>query len=148
MSLALATVAHTFANLGVAGLVIKDIHEIPPTAGDRTPMLIPAPDYMTEFEMVRDSYGAGVGEMTASYTINYVLCYVPAGAGRASVLEYYDDMIALVAAILDKVMAVGVFDGAVDITPMSVTGMGLVRDPSDTDYIGCNLAFRVMEFVN
>lgn len=147
MSLQLETVAHTFANLGVSGLVMKDIHEIPAEASSRTPMLIPAPSYITDFEMVRDSFGGGSeAKMTVSYTINYVLCYTPAGAGR--VLEYYDDMIAMVGAILDEVLAIDVYEGAVDIVPASVTGMGIVLDPAQAEYIGCNLSFRVQEFVN
>lgn len=148
MSLQLATVADTFSKLSVAGLVIKDTNEIPPAGSDRTPMLIPHWDYLTEVEVIRDSYGAGVAKMTVKYTINYVLLYISAGAGRANVLEYYDDMIALVGAIWDKVLAVSTYDGAVDIQVNSLTGMGVVQDPSGADYIGCNLSFRVTEFVN
>ena len=148
MTIAIATVAHSFATLGVTGLVMKDIHEIPATAGDRSPMLIPAPDYLTNFEMVRDSYGDGVAKMTVTYTINYVLCYTPAGAGRSSVLEYYDEMIAMCTLIIDKVLAINQFGGAVDIMPDGITGMGIVQDPAANDYIGCFMGFRVTEFVN
>ena len=149
MTLALATVADAIAGLAVASLTMKDINEIPAEVGNRAPMLIPAANFMSDFVMERDSFGGGsVAKMTVTYTLNYVLCYKAAAAGRSGILEYYDEMIAMTTAILDKVLAVDTMAGTIDIVPISVSGMGVVQDPAGMDYIGCYLAFRVQEFVN
>jgi hypothetical protein len=70
------------------------------------------------------------------------------GAGRANVLEYYDDLTAMIGLVLDAVLAIDTLTGLVDIMPLSVTNMGLVNDPADQAWYGCDFAFRVMEFVN
>lgn len=147
MTLQLSTLAHSLTQLEVMGLVIKDIHEIPAEVGTRTPMLIPAPDFMTEFSMERNSFGGGSSaKMTVTYTLNWVLCYVQAGAGRA--LEYYDDMIDLTTRYLDAVLAIDVINGSIDVVPISVTGMGIVTDPAGVEFIGCRISLRCQEFVN
>jgi hypothetical protein len=46
------------------------------------------------------------------------------------------------------VLAIGVFTGAIDIVPVSITNMGVVQDKAGVGYWGCYLAFRVTEFVN
>jgi len=149
MALRVATISNSIAALSVSGLVLKDIDEIPAEVGDRTPILIPMPDYMTDFEMVRDSFGSGdTAKMTVQYTLNYRLCYIRAGAGRANVLEYFDNMVSMCAAIMDAVLAIGVFTGAEDIVPVGIVNMGIVNDPADQPYYGCDLSFRVLEFVN
>jgi hypothetical protein len=149
MSLQFTAVSNSIAALAVASLTIKDIDEIPTAVGDRGAMLIPASTFMTDFEVVDDSFGGGsMRKMTVSYTLNYVLCYKRAGAGRADILEYYDNMVAMTGLILDKVLAIDTFTGGIDIKPVSITNMGIVMDAAQNEYWGCYLAFRVMEFVN
>ena len=150
MAIALATVTNSIAALTVTGLTIKDIDEIPTETGVRSPMLIPGYPLVTDMELVRDSYGGGsMAKMTISYTLNYLLCYTPIGAGRANVLEYYDNMVSLTTALLDAVIAIDTFSGGIDIQPLPITSIGItVTDPSGTEYLGANVAFRVMEFIN
>lgn len=98
---------------------------------------------------MRDSFGGGsVAQQTANYTLNYILCYVPVGAGRSNVMEYYDDIVAMAAAILDKIIAIDTFSGGVDLRPLPVEVGIVVTDPSGTEYLGAQFALRVMEFVN
>ena len=98
MAIGIATIANAIAALSVTGLSIKDIDEIPPQADQSISTLIPLPDYMTDFEVEIDSFGGGsTAKMTVWYTLGYRLLYKPVGAGLD--LEYYDNMIALAAAL-------------------------------------------------
>ena len=150
MAIALATVTKSISNLQVSGLIIKDIGTIPVEVGSRSPMLIPAYPLVTDITLERDSFGGGsTAKMTLSYTLNYIFCYVPIGAGRVSVLEYYDDMVSMATAILDAVIAIDTFDGGIDIQPLPLTAIGVtVADPAGNEYLGANYGFRVMEFIN
>ena len=147
MALGIATIANAIAALSVTGLTIKDIDEIPPQADQSISTLIPLPDYMTDFEVELDSFGGGsTAKMTVWYTLGYRLCYKPVGAGLD--LEYYDNMIALAAAFLDAVLAIETISGCEGIMPIGVVNMGVVNDPADNSYIGCDIFLRVQEFVN
>lgn len=148
MALQIAAVANSIAALSVSGVTMKDVDEIPTGVDTRAPTILPLPDYVTNFEVERDSFGGGGALRSVSYTLNYRLCYKPVGQGRHKTIEYYDVMIDKVALFFDAVMAVDTLTGAVDIAPDGVTNMGLVNDPSDNEFIGCDLAVRITEFVN
>jgi len=147
MALAIATVVDAISGLTVTGLTIKDMDQIPGAAEMRSATLLPLPDFLTNYEFERNSVGGGsIAKMTVYYQLNYRLLYKPAGAGRA--IEYFDNMVSMVGLIMDAVMAIDTMSGTVDITPVSVTNMGLVNDPADNPFYGCDIAFRIMEFVN
>lgn len=148
MALALTTVPDSIAGLSVSGLVIKDINEIPAAVDPRQPTLLPLPDYLTGFSVVRDSFGDGAAKMTVTYNVNYRLCYAPLGDGRTATLEQQSGLVAMVGLILDAVLAVTTLNGLIDILPAQVVGMGAVNDPSDRPFWGCDISFQVMEFVN
>jgi hypothetical protein len=154
MSLQFATVAATLAKLEVAGLVWKDIDEIPAEVGQRgKSFMIPLPNIITDFSMVRDSFGGGSSaKMTVTYYVNYRLCYEPVGTNRGMTLKVYDGLTKMIGLILDEILAIDVFNTSyteiVDIVPMSVTNFGIVNDPADNAFFGADFAFMVTEFVN
>ena len=148
MAIAFTTVSNSIAALSVSGLVIKDIDEVPGAVDPRQPTMMPLPDFMTGFEVIRDSYGAGVAKMTATYQLNYRLCYAPIGDGRTVTQEQQSGLVAMVGLVLDAILAISTFTGGVDIVPLAVVNMGIVADPSDRIYWGCDFAFMVTEFVN
>lgn len=150
MTIALKTVTDSISKLAVAGLVIKDMDEVPAEVGTRQPMLIPGYPFVTEVELVRDSTGGGsCAKMTLTYTLNYLFCYKPAGAGRNNTLEYYSPMAEMATAILDAIIAIDTIDGAIDVVPLPLTAIGVViSDPAGAEYIGANIGIRVTEFVN
>ena len=149
MALATATIANSIAGLSVSGVTIKDIDEIPTAVDPRQPTILPLPDYMTDFDVERDSFGGGsTAKMTVSYTLNYRLCYKPVGSGRGNTIEYYDNLIAACTAFLDAVLAIETLSGLIDILPVGITNLGIVNDPADNSFYGCDIALRVMEFVN
>ncbi len=150
MSLQLATVAETIAALEVDGLEIRDIDDIPAEAGLRGALLIPLPAYVTDFTMTRVSFGGGAAKIDVTYTLNYRLLYAAIGTDRALNLSVWGGMVEMVAAIWDAFIAIGVFDDehteVVDVTPLAPANMGIVNDPSDRAFYGCDLAFQVTEF--
>ena len=149
MALAITTVTNSIAELSVSGLVIKDIDEVPEAVDPRQPTLLPLPDFITGFELERDSYGGGsTAKMTVRYQLNYRLCYAPLGDGRTTVLEMQAGTVEMIGLILDAVLAVDTMTGNVDIQPSQVVGMGAVLDPSDNAFWGCDISFVVTEFVN
>ena len=148
MALAIATVADSIAALSVTGVTIKDVDEIPAAVDPRQPTILPKPDFVTGFVVERDSFGAGSAKMTVRYVLNYRFCYMPLGKGRAGKIENYDGIVDKVALFWDAVLAIDTLTGAVDIEPAGVVNMGLVNDPSDNIFLGCDLAVKVTEFVN
>lgn len=154
MVLNLLNVAEAIAALDVTGLEIRDINEIPAEVGLRSPaVLVPLPAYITDFTMERDSYGGGsTAKMTVGYTLNYRLLYAPIGTDRVLTLAIFMDLTEMIGLILDAVLAIDVLDSdfseVVDIVPLSVINMGIVNDPADRAFYGCDFAFRVSEFVN
>lgn len=154
MTLNLQQVAHTLAALDIAGLDIMDLHEIPAAAGVRGPaILIPLPAFVTDFSMERNSFGGGsTAKMTVTYTLHYRLLYKSIGEGRVMTLEVFDGLTGMIGLILDRVLLIDVFDTGytevVDVIPLGVTNMGIINDPSDLSFYGCDFAFQIMEFVN
>jgi len=150
MTLELLTVAETIAALEVDGLIIRDIDDIPAEVGLRQSLLIPKPDYVTDFVMERVSYGGASALIDVTYTLNYRLLYQPIGAERALTLTVWSGLVDMVARIWDAFLAIGVFqpdhDEIVEVVPLAPFNMGIVNDPSDRAFYGCDLAFQVHEF--
>lgn len=148
MALQIAAVANSIAALSVSGVTLKDVDEIPASVEGYTPTILPLPDFVTDFVVERDSFGGGSALRTVSYILHYRFCYKPIGAGSQETIEYYDEMIDKVALWFDAVMAIDTLTGAVDIEPAGVTNMGIVNDPAENEFIGCDLAVKITEFVN
>ena len=111
MALAFATVADSIAALSVSGVTLKDVDNIPEDATGLGPLIIPAPNYLTNFSMTRQSYGGGSSaEMDVSYTLNYRLLFAPVGAGRGFI-GVVDVMVDKLALFLDAVLAIDTIDG-------------------------------------
>jgi hypothetical protein len=146
MTLQLLTVAETIAALEVDGLLIRDIDDIPAEVGLRQALLIPHPNYVSDFAMERAAYDVLID---ATYTLNYRLCYQPIGSERALTLTVWSGMVDMVARIWDAFMSIGVFNTdhneIVEVIPLAPSNMGIVNDPSDRAFYGCDLAFQVKE---
>ena len=146
MTLQLLTVAETIAALEVDGLLIRDIDNIPAEVGLRQALLIPHPNYVSDFVMERAAYDVLID---VTYTLNYRLCYQPVGAERALTLTVWSGMVDMVAQIWDAFLSIGVFnsdqDKIIEVIPLGPANMGIVNDPADRAFYGCDLAFQVKE---
>ena len=147
-------VCQAISELVIPGLNLKDINAIPAEVGLRSPsVLLPLPNIVTDFSLVRDSYGGGTtAKMTSTYTLNYRLLYQAVGTSTGLTLTAFLGMTEMIVKILDKVIALDVldadYDEVVDVVPVSVLNMGIVNDPSDRAFYGCDFAFMVTEFIN
>jgi hypothetical protein len=149
MGLQIATVAASIAGLTIAGVVIKDLDEIPTSVGTRDSVLMPLPEYITNPGMERDSFGGGsTAKMTVQYTLNYRFFLAPVGTYRNKTLGWMADLTDKVGAIWDAILEIDTLDGCIDIVPGPVINMGIVNDPADAAYYGCDLSFVITEFVN
>jgi hypothetical protein len=149
MAVQIATVAKSISEIDVANLAIKDTKDIPVYVSPRGAVLLPKPDFLTDVELIRDSTGEGDWALqTLRYTLNYRLCYAPIGAYRNNVLAWVSDVTVMAGYVIDAVILNDTITGCVDIRPRDVINMGIVNDPSEKEYYGCDFQFEVMEFVN
>lgn len=148
MALQLVTLCRSISELSVTSVTIMDLDVIPPNAQDiRLQVMYPEPDgFVSDFEMVRNSYGSSNAKMTVTYNLNYTYLHAPIGTGRTG-LDAYTDMITYAMRIIDAILAIDTITGAIDITP-TITQCGAVVDPSGNTYLGCRLALTCTEFVN
>jgi hypothetical protein len=149
MALQIKTITDSISLLAVKAAQVRDLDEIPETAGARLPLIFPRPDgFVSDFTMVRDSYGGGsTAMMTVEYNLNYRLCYAPVNVDRG-LFAPYPEMVQVAFAFLDAVLAVDTMDGLIDITPADITSFGPVPDPAGNMYHGCDITLHIKEFVN
>ncbi len=150
MALSFQTISNTIAALSVSGVTLKDIDEVP-TSGDRVPIIIPLPNFITNFSLDDMTLGApSVREMTVSYTLNYRLLFKEAGAGRSNTIEALNGLTEKIGLFLDAVLAMDDTTGVEDLVPSSnaVSNMGLVNAPDDVEYYGCDFHLDIIEHVN
>lgn len=149
MSLQISTICESISALDVDGVRIMDIDQIPENSDPRKAIIFPKPDgFITGFTVVRDSFGGGsTAKMTATYSLNYRLCYAPIGAGRG-LFEVYDDMVAKAFLFLDAVIAVNTMTGLIDIQVQNAINFGAVNDPVGNMFHGCDFVLLVTEFIN
>ena len=151
MGLQIATVSQTIADsLSVAGLEIFDVDEIPIKTDVRQVNMIPLQNFISNFVATRDSFGGGSTALqTVEYQLNYRLLYSPPSLNtRGLVLENPPGLVDIIVLFFDAVLAIDVFSGAVDITPAGIANMGVVNDPSESEFVGVDVSFAVQEFVN
>ena len=146
MTLQLLTVAETIAAIEVDGLLIRDVDDIPAEVGLRQSLLIPHPNYVSDFVMERAAYDVLID---VTYTLNYRLCYQAVGAERAMTITVWGGLASMVSQIWDAFLSIGVFNTdhneIVEVIPLAPSNMGIVNDPSDRAFYGCDLAFQVKE---
>lgn len=151
MSLQIATVTNSIAGLTVSGVYMRDSDQIPQEAIRQTPALVPIPNgFVSGYQQVRQSYGsnsAPAAKYDVSYSLNYRLFYAEVGSGY-SLAQIYPKMVAAAFAVIDAVLSNDLIAGCVDIQVEAIQSFGVVGDAVGKMYHGCDLSFRIKEFVN
>lgn len=149
MALNTVTVADSIAGLSVSGVTLKDLDEIPNGVLARDcPLILPAPDFIQIAEITRDTYGSGSdAKWTFEYTLNYRLFYAPVGTER-TLGNIYPGLVAKAMLFADAVIANDDLTGATDSNFGGLSGLGVVTDPSDELFWGCDIQINITEFVN
>jgi hypothetical protein len=147
MTLAITTVCTSIAALTVAGVTIKDLDAVPPSAIRLTPVLFPAPENpISNFLATRESFGGGSSALVnVEYDLNYIFLYCELGSGRTG-LDWLEDRMLKVQAIYDEVLEIDVITGAVDVWPTGNVQFITLTDPAGNQYLGCAMTFHVTEF--
>lgn len=149
MAISTVTVADSISKLSVSGVTIKDLDEIPNGVLSRDcPLILPAPDFIQVAEVERDTFGSGSGaKWTFSYALNYRLFYKPVGTER-NIGVIYPELVTKSMLFVDAVIANDDLTGATDTNFGSVSGFGIVPDPDDSLFWGCDIQINITEFVN
>ncbi len=148
MTLHISIVCTSISGLTVAGVTILDVDKIPPSAYRLLPLLLPSPQLVTNFTTSRMTFGPGANaEKEAEYDLNYVFVYTSIGEGRTG-LDHYQEMVELAEDVVEEILENDVITGAVDISPQGGLDFGPITDPSGNNYLGCNMAFHVVDYLH
>jgi len=152
MSITTETLITSISNLAVTlrnsrSLVILTDSKIPESASGLGGVMFPNPDgFITDMAISRDSYGTnGSAKQTISYSLHYVFCDIPVGAGR-SLGNNYDVLLADVLAILNVIAVNDTLGGATDFRLGALEGFGVIADPSGKQFFGALFKFDVEQF--
>lgn len=147
MTLAITTVCTSIASLTVAGVTIKDLDNVPPSAVRLTPILFPQPENpLSNFSAARESFGGGSSMLAnVEYDLNYLFLYCELGSGRTG-LDWLEDRMLKVQAIYDAVLGIDTITGAIDVWPTGNVQFITLTDPANNSYLGCAMTFHVLEF--
>ncbi len=149
MTLQTAAIITSIAGYSVTGVTILDADAMKDKVEVRdTPFLMLAPTWFTKPEYTYDSYGTGV---SAAITMKYVLVwrffFAEVGVERGHA-DIFQGFIQKVTAIIDAVIANDATSDAVHLQVASVGPFGVVTDPVENEFFGCDIGISVMEYVN
>jgi hypothetical protein len=149
MALQVVTVATSISDLSVSGVTIKDLDEIPNEVYTRDcPIVLPSPDFITNMRLRRESQGSGsVALWQIKYNLTYRLFYGEVGTGRI-LGDNYSGLVAKAMLFVDAVIANSELTGSIDSTLFDISFPGVVTDPADNNYFGCEIIFEILEFIN
>ena len=145
----LVTVADSIAALNVSGVNVRDIDQIPESALPILPVLYLRPnEFITNLKWSRETYGT---DATAAMNLTYVLHYhyLHAVVGSAgSLLSVYSGLITNLIKILKAIFEDSNPDGAVDMTLVSISSVGVLTDPAgEVKYHGVEISLQVTEYI-
>lgn len=149
MTLQIAAVANAIEALSIANLTIKDIDNIPTEVQRRGAYLIPMIDNPSDMAFDPESFSnAGIRFYIVQYTLNYRLLYEPIGTGRTKIFESVAGNVAMIGAILDKLLDTDpTITGVQNLVPQAVVA-GVVDDPSGAKWWGADISIRITEYVH
>jgi hypothetical protein len=143
---AFTTITSSIAALSISGVTIKDVDEIPQSARLLCPVLLPQPnDFVTDFAPTFQTFGSnGTPKIDLEYTLHYVYLHCEAGAGLSQ-LEIYSGLMTKLSAILVALLSNDAVTGLVDMKP-EIGNIGVIEDPTGTQYWGILISLRILEF--
>jgi hypothetical protein len=144
----IVTVAQSISNIGIAGINVRDIDNIPENAMPILPVLFPVPNgFITDTNFERVTFGGSSAKMDLVYTLHYRYLHAVVGSG-GGLLAVYEGLLTNLAKILEKIFYNHAPTGAVDMVLSSVSDIGVLTDPGgQTMYHGVDFALRITEFV-
>ena len=151
MALQTTEIATSIAGYSVTGVTFRDLddfdEEISHRSGD-LPVFMPAPNFFTAPNIEYDSQGTGAeAAITVTYILRYRFLYEEAGSER-SLGDIFQGFVGKVTEIVDVFIANDATTDAIHLQVADISNFGLVTDPADNQFHGCDFGISVMEFVN
>ena len=148
INISFSTVADSISHLSISGVNIKDANEIPAKAEANLPVLFSRPvDFISDLSVTRVSMGSGgTAQMDGNYTLNYVFLHSVVGAS-GGVLSQYSDFLSKLALIIVSILGNDNITGALDMQLQGISNLGPLVGPNGTNFLGVEIALRVMEIV-
>lgn len=110
-----------------------------------TPVMMPAPIFTSDHEIESKSFGAGLNaKLDFMYTLNYRYFYQAVGM-NLNTAQVYQELTESAHGIFITIKANDAIGGAVHIQPTSISSFPIVTDPTNQEFWGCDLGFRVLE---
>lgn len=135
---------------GTVGPVkIRDTNVIPTGVNrEDCPVLAPRPmNFVTNFGITRQTFGADSALKDVNYTLNYLFYYFPVAAGTL-LFEKYDDMVTAAMVVLNYIAThTSPLLGTTDILPGDIPAFGEVVDAANKSFHGCTMTFRVIQYM-
>ncbi len=150
VSVQLATVAEGISQISVAGVTMKDIDQVPENCLELCPIFFPRPDrFLSNVVYTPQSVGPGSSRQAdLAYTLTYSYLHAPIVGGLGGLFEVYSGMLAKVVLVMNAIISNDSLSGAVDVELKEIGPGFVVQDPAGNTYHGCDVAIRIMEFIN
>ena len=128
-------------------LKILDDSEIPESAANLGGVLFPKPDgFIKNLTATPQTYGSnGAEHMDVTYTLTWVFCDIPGGAGR-SIGDNYTALIYDVIQLVNALVTNDAIYSACDMRIQEVPSFGIVYDPGNRAYYGTEIELVITEF--
>jgi len=128
-------------------LKILKASTIPESAANLGAVLFPKPDgFITNLSAAPQTYGSnGAERIDVTYTMTWVFCDIPGGAGRA-IGDNYTVLVYDVIQILNALITHDAISSGCDMRVQNVGNFGIVYDPGGRAYYGTEIELVVREF--
>jgi len=150
MALGIATILDSIKALSVSGVTIREMTEVPEKITTRDcPVLFPKPTgFITDLKVTPVAFGdPGTRPYNVEYNLHYLYAHAQVGTDRKLALSI-DAALVKIFLILDAIIAADNLSGTVEFQAANFDAFGPIIDPSGQAFVGCELTFHVMQFVN
>lgn len=134
-------------------LGIRDTSNIPEAVNqEMCPILIPRPaNFLTEFQLTRDTFGADAALKTVKYVLNYIFYYAPVGQG-STIFSKFDEMVVAAAVTINHFATntnaiCQTNSAATEFLPQDIPAFDPVQDKIGTLFHGCVMSFYLEQFL-
>lgn len=149
MALQIQTITESIAALDVEGVSIRDMSSLKESFDSYDcPLLAPRPnDFVSAPSVSAANFGTGTSrKLDVSYTLTYRYFHAPIGTGDLT--DTWAAMVINLFKIFDAILINDALTGLIDLAFTGISDFGSVGDGGNNQFHGCDITFRILEFVN
>lgn len=151
MTLQTVAIATSIAGYSVTGVTIRDLDDFQDEVKNRDtdlPVLMPSPNFFSAPDIDYKGYGTGAeAPIEVTYILRYRFFYAEVGAERG-LLRVFQGFIQKLTAIIDVFIANDATTNAIHLQVTDIGEFGIVTDPSENEFFGCDIGIKVTEYIN